>query len=279
MKTRIITGLVLATVLLWLLYSAPLGALLTAVLLCATLSSVEFDRMFFPEVSRSASIVRQLRVVILIWITILSIRHGTAPAWIAFWCSFAALVMWYVVASDHGNDFPKSVREFGLDLLGYLYVVGLFGFILPIVEADSLLGRHHLFLLFLLVFFGDTAAYFVGVAFGRHRLAPHLSPKKSVEGAVGGVLGSTLAAVFWVLVIRKIPLGSPEAIKVLSVSPAIGILGQFGDLFESMLKRSQAAKDSGGLFPGHGGILDRVDGFLLAAPAFYLWLKYLTEAP
>jgi phosphatidate cytidylyltransferase len=139
------------------------------------------------------------------------------------------------------------------------------------VAIREVRGREALFLLMLTVFVSDTAQYYSGRAFGRRPLAPAISPKKTVEGAVGGlVFGAiVLAAVgaWWLPVI-------PLALRML-FGVTIVALGIAGDLFESMLKRSAGVKDSSSLIPGHGGILDRIDALLFAAPVYYVVLKYV----
>jgi phosphatidate cytidylyltransferase len=132
-------------------------------------------------------------------------------------------------------------------------------------------GRDALFLLMLTVFTSDTAQYYSGRAFGRRPLAPAISPKKTVEGAVGGfVFGAFVCAVMGTLWLPVVPLVLRAAIGVMIVA-----LGVAGDLFESMLKRSAGVKDSSSLIPGHGGILDRIDALLFAAPVYYVVLKYV----
>ena len=130
-------------------------------------------------------------------------------------------------------------------------------------------GREALFLLMLTVVMSDTAQYYSGRAFGRTPLAPRISPKKTVEGAVGGfVFGALLMAVVgnWWLPAVPLPLRTLLGVAVVA-------LGIAGDLFESMLKRSAGVKDSSALIPGHGGVLDRIDALLFAVPAYYLYLR------
>lgn len=113
---------------------------------------------------------------------------------------------------------------------------------------------------------GDTVAYFVGQAFGKHLLAPKLSPKKTWEGSVGGMVGSLAVAFafsYWI----KIPLG-----HLLAMGAIGNVAGQMGDLLESAYKRSAGVKDSGGLLPGHGGILDRIDALILCIPVIWYYL-------
>jgi phosphatidate cytidylyltransferase len=132
-------------------------------------------------------------------------------------------------------------------------------------------GREALFLLVLTVIVSDTAQFYSGRAFGRRSLAPAISPKKTVEGALGGVMFGALALAVggaWWLPSMPLPFRALLGVTIVA-------LGIAGDLFESMLKRSAGAKDSSSLIPGHGGILDRVDALLFAAPVYYVVLRYV----
>lgn len=117
---------------------------------------------------------------------------------------------------------------------------------------------------------GDATAYFAGSAFGRRRLAPAISPKKSWEGAVAGVMGASIGAVVWHLVVRDVIPGAPLTPTLVAlVGACIGVGAILGDLAESVLKRDAGVKDSGTLLPGHGGVLDRVDALVLTLPLSY----------
>jgi phosphatidate cytidylyltransferase len=124
-----------------------------------------------------------------------------------------------------------------------------------------------LFLLLAIVWLGDTAAYYVGSAWGRHKLLPAISPAKSWEGAVAGLATSTLSAVVWSLW----RLGRLDWVLV-GIAAATAVAAQVGDLVESLWKRGAGAKDSGGVLPGHGGMLDRMDAMLFAAPTLLVLL-------
>ena len=129
-----------------------------------------------------------------------------------------------------------------------------------------MLPRDLILMLFGIIWVGDTAAYYVGRALGRHLLAPKVSPNKTVEGAVAGLIGSMVAGIIggvWFL-------GEPW-LSVAGISLLTAMAGQMGDLAESVLKRSAGVKDSSSILPGHGGILDRLDSLFFAAPVFY-WL-------
>lgn len=158
-----------------------------------------------------------------------------------------------------------------LDALGILGF-GVLYFALPIAslhylqQADPWL----VFLLMAIVFLGDTAAYYVGSALGRHKMAPVISPKKSWEGAVAGFATSVAAAAVWSA--WKLGRVDPELLAVAAVT---ALAAQVGDLVESMIKRGSGVKDSGHILPGHGGILDRLDAMLFAGPVLLLGLWML----
>jgi phosphatidate cytidylyltransferase len=140
-----------------------------------------------------------------------------------------------------------------------------------LIAIRDMHGPQGLFLLMLTVMVSDTAQYYTGRAFGRRPLAPAISPKKTMEGAVGGFVCGTLLMViaghWWLPSV-------PASIRAL-LGAVVVALGIAGDLFESMLKRSAGVKDSSALIPGHGGILDRIDALLFAAPIYYVVLKYV----
>ncbi len=125
-------------------------------------------------------------------------------------------------------------------------------------------GRKWLFLMLLGTWASDTFAYFAGRAFGKHKLTPVLSPKKTWEGAVGGVLGTIVTVYVYCLLVMPVSFG-----LILLMGLGISIAGQLGDLIESAFKRLCATKDSGNLIPGHGGVMDRFDSMMLTAPLVY----------
>jgi phosphatidate cytidylyltransferase len=164
-------------------------------------------------------------------------------------------------------------------VFGAVYV-GLIGFVLhvaamaPAIPAGAALEplgpeRGWILLLVLGVWSFDTGAYLVGRQVGRHRFLTHISPSKSIEGVIGGVVATTVVTALMLAGLGQQPLGA------LVLGPLLGLAAQAGDLAESMLKRAAGAKDSGSLIPGHGGILDRIDSFLFAGPVVAVYVLAL----
>ncbi len=131
-------------------------------------------------------------------------------------------------------------------------------------------GRNWVFLALFTTFASDTFAFFVGRTWGRHRLAPHISPKKTWEGSVGGASGAALTGMLFTL---PTPLQLPFTIwSAALLGLAVSMFGQLGDLTESLLKRNAGVKDSGNLIPGHGGALDRMDSVIFAGVVVYYFV-------
>jgi len=168
---------------------------------------------------------------------------------------------------------PEAMFDATMTTFFPVLFVGLpFAFVVGLRVIPGQNGPDLLLLAMLCVTLSDAGAYYAGSAFGAHRMAPLISPKKSWEGVAGGVSGSIAGALighFWFF--QRLPLAHALALGV--VLCAAGILG---DLAESMLKRSAGVKDSSALLPGHGGVLDRVDSLLVAAPVlYYYWIVFL----
>jgi phosphatidate cytidylyltransferase len=164
-----------------------------------------------------------------------------------------------------------AIARLGVDSAALLLVAFPLSFLVPLHAVQPLGPRLVLFLLVLL-WVGDTLAYFTGRAIGRHKMAPELSPGKTWEGAAANLLGSLLvgfAASRWIA-LPAVHLGAMAALA--------NVAGQLGDLTESAYKRAAGAKDSGSLLPGHGGMLDRVDSLIFAAPVVWYYFRMLLPA-
>lgn len=159
-------------------------------------------------------------------------------------------------------------QDLALTLLGVLYVVYGFSHIILLRNLNN--GFFVLLFVFIIIWTTDTGAFFVGNFMGKHKIAPVLSPKKSWEGFIGGILLSVLAA----FVLQNY-YDSNLRQWLVFIAPFISVSGQIGDFFESSLKRYANVKDSGNTIPGHGGVLDRFDSMLWAAPLTYYLFLYL----
>lgn len=185
-----------------------------------------------------------------------------------------------VAALRRGGDPGGVLADVGATFFGATYIGVLFGYLLALRVLHDLpkgdeTGSDLVFLLFFVVWSSDTAAYYVGTTLGRHPLAPRISPRKTVEGAIGGLAGAFLAA----FVARAWFIGRLQPQDCLILGAALGTVGIVGDLVESMLKRGAGVKDSARLVPGHGGILDRVDSLLYAGPVLYYYYLFAMRGP
>ena len=170
-----------------------------------------------------------------------------------------------------GGPFDKMIASVGATILGVLYIPFLGSHLIAIRTGfEPTLSAHLLSFFFMVLMGADSGAYYIGRAFGKHKLAPSISPGKTWEGVVGGILAAlamgTLAH-FWFF--RELPLKF-----ILPLAAVMTVLGMFGDLAESALKRGAGAKDAAKLLPGHGGLLDRLDSLLFNAPLIYYFASF-----
>lgn len=179
-----------------------------------------------------------------------------------------ALFFFFVYGMSFGRDFTGTFNWVVRSITGVVYIA------LPLACLVLLAGMEHgrlwMIFVFTVVWSNDTFAYYTGKNLGRHRLAPRISPKKTIEGAVGGLVGGVAATYIFN---RFLGMGF-SAIEVVVVSLVLGVISLAGDLAESMIKRGAGVKDSGSIIPGHGGMLDRIDSVLFAVPALYYYLLW-----
>ena len=221
----------------------------------------EFYRMMRPPVQKGLMFITYLLSVSLFS----SLIFGDL-FYVAILPLFFMIPLAYILFSS-GRDNPMKGDGVGLTIVGPFYVC--LPLILLVLMARLPQGKLWILYLLSVVFAGDTASFYVGRRFGKHGLI-HVSPGKTWEGTVGGLLANTaIAGIFGSLFFPSLSLVS---IMVLAI--CIGISGQIGDLVESLFKRRSDLKDSGSLLPGHGGFLDRIDSLLFAIPVLYLYLGF-----
>lgn len=188
----------------------------------------------------------------------------------------AAAVVWWLFAVTLFPGFPDNLQKHrpGLWSMGALGLLMMLSTMLALARLHAMPdGALRLLYFFFIVFAADTGAYLAGRNFGKHKLAPNISPGKTIEGAIGGLLlCSAWALTAGVFVFR---VNGREVLLLLALTLVVAVTSIVGDLTESMFKRMAGIKDSGNILPGHGGILDRVDSILAAAPTMVLGL-YLT---
>ena len=184
---------------------------------------------------------------------------STQAAFFVFVLGVALLTVWT------RRPLVEALPAAGISSSGLLLVAFPLSFAVRL-HGVSQEGPRVLLFALVIIWAGDTVAYFVGRSIGRHPLAPHLSPKKTWEGSVGSLLGSLLVGVVFTRWL------SAPLTHLLAMAGAGNVAGQIGDALESAYKRSAGVKDSGGLLPGHGGVLDRIDALILAIPVvWYYW--------
>ena len=195
---------------------------------------------------------------------------------IIFWPAYALagvtlLMLLAFAVAIRLDNLRELLPQVACALLGAFYTFAPWHFSAELRDMSV----HLLFFALALNWAGDSVAYYVGRRFGRHRLAPIVSPKKSWEGAIASVAGSVLLGTLYVhYFVPAIP-----SWKVAVIAVASNMAGQFGDLAESAIKRGSGVKDSGNLLPGHGGMLDRVDSSLFALPVAYALVILLRASP
>ncbi len=183
--------------------------------------------------------------------------------------SFLVVSVYFLFSAKRheGRAYSVHFNELLASVFGLIYLVFVPLFIRKIYEYPR--GIHWMLLFLFIVFAGDTGAYFAGRQFGKHPLYPAVSPKKTVEGAVGGLLSGLLVCyIYKISTLSELGWGGATALALI-----VGVVAQMGDLTESLLKRSFDKKDSGSLLPGHGGFLDRFDGVVFSAPVMYACIR------
>jgi len=257
---RFISAGVLVPILLLTIFVLPPWSLLMLTTLAAAAAGWEALGIVAPSPAVVDPVERWLGTVVSAAVVV-GISIGAVHAPLALWVLFPAvflLTMFLVVLR------PRDIETFSHRAAALAFVplyVGGGLAVFPVFRYLVPHGDRWVLLIMMLTFFSDTAAYFAGRFLGSHKLHPRLSPKKTWEGSIGGILGSGLA----LILARLWYLPGLEWLDVAILAPVAGAIGQAGDLFESALKRSVGVKDSGTLLPGHGGMLDRIDALLPTA--------------
>ena len=268
LSSRVFSALAALFVLIAAIYFGGELGIYIIILLATIRSAFEIARMFFNETY--PHYVKRLFVFLVTAIfLIITQENMRAMTSVLLITSFVLVASFGVVFHRHFKSLDQILSFIAKNCLGLVYVCFLPATVAWTVQTNQ--GIEWFLCLLAVVFAGDIGAYVFGVKFGKTKIAPLISPNKSLQGSLGGLLFSTLTACGFLFVLPNTP------IYVFIICGFFGgMLGQIGDLFESMIKRVSGVKDSGTIMPGHGGLLDRLDGVLFAAPLFFVISTYFT---
>lgn len=269
MKTRVITAVALLPLLLLVVLAAP--KIYTAILFAAMAAIAAYELM------SGTGLVKHLR---------LCIYAAVSAFWCVLWCGLGVshawlllgiLVIWVAIFAEMmASQMQLGFNKAAICLVASTVIPLLFGAIVRLHNHTE--GRFYILIPFVLAFLSDTGAYFAGLKFGKHKLAPAISPKKTVEGVFGGVLGAILGMVIYCVILQVIFKFHVNYLYAVIYGVLGSAAGVFGDLCFSVIKRQTGIKDYGNLFPGHGGILDRFDSMMVVAPLVEVLMMLLPVA-
>ncbi len=267
MKKRIISGAVFTTILILVMFvNVPLVDTLLVVFL-SVVGIYEYNKAFKNIGYKPISWVGYIGCLALFATgTLLSDENRMLLVKIGVPTLIIALFTYMIL-----TNLKRSIIDVAITVFSLLYIPFMFSFIKLILSMEN--GRILIWYVFLGAFMSDTFAYLIGSKFGKTKLCPDISPKKTVEGAMGGILGVVIAYCILNFISSKFFSLHISYVTIVIAGIIAGISGQFGDLSASAIKRYCKIKDFGNLIPGHGGILDRFDSVLFVAPIIYIFLK------
>ena len=262
MKTRVISAIV-GFVLLILIVFAPRQILAAGIFVLAIVGLHEFYSAVATKGYRPVKLIGYLACIPLLILDFIKFEYVII-------CVFAVLaILMALIVFKHER---YNIIDISLTYFGILYVPFLFLFITLTRNLEN--GFYFIWMIFIGAWITDTFAYFAGVFLGKRKLIPSISPKKTVEGSVGGVVGCIVVmTLYGVMVINNI-LGNIPLYHYIIISLLCGIISQVGDLAASSIKRYVKIKDYGKIMPGHGGVLDRFDSILFVAPVVYFYISF-----
>ncbi len=264
MKTRIISAAILAPLIVLDVYIG--GILLKYTLLVLSLIGLH---EFYKALNGEHKAINYFSYgFTIIYYLLLDSQIYSFAIPISIFTIYIIFLFTYLVFTYPNNN----IKNIETSVMGILYIPIMFSYVYLIRQMEF--GIYYVWLIFITAFATDTFAYFCGVFLGKNKLIPHLSPNKTIEGSIGGILGCVICCIIYTYFIQsKIPVSTPYLI----LSSAIigfgcSIFAQIGDLTASSIKRYTGVKDFGKLIPGHGGIIDRFDSILFTAPILFMIL-------
>ena len=260
-RTRLISGIVLVALAILFIW---LGGPVLLAVLCALSLIGEMELLRIRKLNKS-----RLAVVVYLMTVLFYTGFYFLPAARDFFVVVMLSAAFLILAAVFVFSWNRySAQDLMIAVIAFFYVAVLFSFLYRV--RDLFRGELLVWLIFLTSWGADTTAYCAGKLFGKHKMAPVLSPKKTWEGAVGGVVGAAaLTALFCFIFRSQLSLGPVDIVLFAVFGAVASLVSIVGDLFASALKRSYEIKDYGKLIPGHGGVLDRFDSVLFTAPVIY----------
>jgi phosphatidate cytidylyltransferase len=260
---RWITGVIAVPILFSVIYFSSEAVFAGFVLVVTVVAVLEYNRLVFGSRGRMEKQALLLFGVLAPLAAFLG-GQGAILA-VAVLSSLMVFILYLFSIKDGELD----LNPLGRYILGYVYLPVMLSHLILLRGGEK--GVLWIFFVIVLAFSGDIAAFYVGRTFGKRKLMPHVSPGKTIEGLMGLAVGSVVGC----LIYRHFLLPEVPAGHIVILGLAGGIIGQLGDLFESLIKRASGAKDSGEILPGHGGILDRLDCLLFIVPFVYYYRTYV----
>lgn len=260
---RWLTAIIAVPFLIYIIGFGPRELFHLLLFLAAITGQFEFYRIACPDLSK---LIQGAGALLTLWL-FLSLSLGQVfilPAIILSW----VMVPMALIMFTYRSVGTQSMHFLASAIIAPLYAGLPLGLLILIDRFPK--GNLWVFFLLAIIFLGDTGAFYFGRSFGKHKLYPAVSPGKTWEGAIGGLFSSLIAALVFFLFIPLYQWG----VAIIGLTAALSIAGQIGDLAESVIKRTYGAKDSGSILPGHGGILDRIDGLLFSIPILYIYLSW-----
>jgi len=260
---RWLTGIIAVPALIYIIGFGPRWLFYALLLLFSIIGLFEYFRITSPKQPLPIKIVSFILTFFLFYF----IANGPFFMFLAV-ASLSVIVPFCFYLFFYPDQRPQALEEMAKIIFGLIYICVPLGLLIFIDKHPK--GNIWIFFLLFVIFMTDTGAFYFGRLFGKHKLYPSVSPGKTWEGAIGGFFSGLLGVVIFSFFFPSYSIN----LFVWILAASLSILCQVGDLAESMLKRNCGVKDSGKILPGHGGVLDRIDGLLFAVPILYIFLSW-----
>lgn len=263
-KQRWVTAVLMAVPIVMVLVAGPYWLWLVLVCLLAGVGLWEYQNMVFQR--GLPPWWQAFYVSAGLLIPCGTFRLGPEGGHLTLYLALFAALLGVLLAAPRDAE---AVSRLGKFVLGWLYIPYLLSYVLAIGRVD--MGERWIFLALVITIANDAGAYYCGKFYGRHKLYEVVSPKKTIEGSIGGIVAGTLLGTAF----GRFFLTEAFAVQLILLSLVLTVVGQLGDLIESMFKRTSGVKDSSPILPGHGGLLDRLDSLLFVFPVVWFFINWM----